>query len=201
MRRKLFLKGIHYKNDFVYKIITGLKLLGNYKLRYKIAAQYIKSGETVLDVCSGSGDLREFLPQNCEYIGLDASKEFVKKLNKKGIQSINVDLHKEPHSLKTKVDVTVMIISLYQFRDTTLHSLLPKLKEMTKKVVIVEEVLEKKRVSNSIVQRIIDYLCATDFYIPLNLFDITEFTKIMEDHSFFWEKRSSTYYVGIYEEK
>ncbi len=102
------LKGIHYKSWFVYKLITYLKLGYRYNIRYTIAESYVKPGDVVLDICSGVGELKSFLPENCQYICLDASFEFSKKLSQKRIKYVNSNLHEGLNFEHQNVDIIIM---------------------------------------------------------------------------------------------
>ena len=192
------IKGIHYRKPFIYNLQTKIKLRSSYNLRYKIAAKYIKAGDSVLDVCAGMGELKNFLPEGCKYICLEASPEFLFQLSQKNIQYKSINLHEGINTEDFQVDAVVMIISLYQFRNTSMHNLLEDFKKIAKKVVIVEEVLVKKRGKDSFVQKTINYLCATDYYLPIELFSFDEFEDVMQKHNYRREKYRKRYIVGYY---
>lgn len=192
------IKGVHYRNWFVYKLITYAKLGFKYNLRFKIASEYIKEGESVLDVCSAFGELGKFLPKGCSYCCLDMSSEFLSFLSSKEVKFISTNLHNGLNLENLKADVLVMIISLYQFRNTSAHVLLEKFKEVAGKVVIVEDVLERKRRKNSFVQKLINYLSSREYYFPTELFTVDEFEQLMRQHQYTCKKQTNRYMVGYY---
>lgn len=199
MSKKItFPKGILYSHPFIYNFLTKIKLKNNYHLRYKIATQYIQPGNSVLDVCAGQGGLKNFLPKDCDYICIEAGSEFISELFKKKIKHFSINLHEGINIRDLQVDVIVMIVSLYQFRNTSIHNLLEDFKKITKKAVIVEEVLLNKRSNNCICQKILNYLCASDYYIPTELFSIDEFEQVMHEHNYKCKRHSERYVVGYY---
>lgn len=45
-------------------------------LRYKEAAKLISEGDTILDIGSGSGQLKDYIPETVEYYGIDSKKQW-----------------------------------------------------------------------------------------------------------------------------
>ncbi|MFA5144903.1 MAG: hypothetical protein WC723_02730 [Candidatus Omnitrophota bacterium] len=192
------LKGSHYRSEFLYTALTLLKLGPGYHLRYRIAARYIHPKESVIDVCSGSGGLKYFIPKDCPYTAVEASPEFSAILQKKGLNHITCDLHAGlPHPALSS-DVIVMLISLCQFRNASAGFLLESFKKMAKRVVIIEDVLSCPRSERSLVYRAINYLCATDYCLPFSLYTRLEFTELMRNHGYACEDAGGRYMVGSY---
>ena len=191
-------RGIHYQSPEVYKFFTALKLRKQYSLRYFIAAQYVRPGEAVLDVCAGFGEFRKFLPLSCTYQAIEASPSFNMELSKRTIPHHSMNLHDGVSADVPSVDVITMIISLCQFRDTTADQLLEDFKKIAKRVVIVEDVLPKQKITPRFVERVRDYLCATDYYIPMRLFSVDEFQAVMREHAYNCYQYNERYWVGYY---
>ena len=167
--------------------------------RYRIAARYVRPGESVLDVCAGPGRLQKFLPKNSSYVAMDGSPQFLSQVWQKGVATVLWNLHQGWPQKTPQTDVIVMIISLSQFRDVSAGALLENFKKGAKRVVIVEEVLERKRSRASFIQKIINYLCGTDYYIPVSSwYTRQEFSQLMRDHGYQCEKISDRYDVGSY---
>lgn len=192
------LKGIHYRNIHVYNFLTWLKLRSEYNLRYKIARSYINAGESVLDVCSGPGKLKEFIPLGCEYMAMEASPQFISNLLKQGIKTSSFNLHQGLPADNLKVDVVVMLISLCQFRQTSLNRLLEDFKRIGKRIVIIEDVLSRRRSMKNFIQRIMNFLCGQDYFIPMELFTVDEFKKTMQAHRYEYRPYNQRYHVGCY---
>jgi len=193
-----FLKGIHYSNVWAYNILTYLKLGRNFNLRFEIAAEYVNHGNSVLDVCSGAGELKKFLPGANRYLSIEASPQFITQLSIKEIKHLKQNLHHGINANSFKADVLIMVISLCQFRNTSMHSLLEDFKKMAQKVVIVEDVLVKKRKKGSLVQKTSNYLAAVDYFQPIELFTVDEFRTVLCQHQYQFKRHDPRYSVGVY---
>jgi hypothetical protein len=190
-------KGIHYRSPWFYELQNRMKLGLDHDLRFKIAAKYVKSGDSVLDLCSGLGQLRDYLPAGSSYQCVEASPQFADFLRRKNIPVSVSDLHDGlPAGLKA--DVAVMIVSLCHFRNTSAGELLESLKTAAGKVVIVEDVLAKSRGERSFRQRMMNYCCQTEYYRPMGLFTAVEFQDLIHRHGYTWRRFNQRYCVGYY---
>jgi len=198
MSAPYFFKGSHYRSEFIYTASTLLKLGWKCHLRYRIVRQYIKPADSVVDVCSGSGCLKDFISKECTYTAIEASPEFISILQTKGINHISWNLHAGwPESILAP-DVIVMVISLCQFRKTSADLLLESFKKVASRVVIVEDVLSRPRKEESLLQQAINYLCATDYYVPVTWYTRSEFAELMRSHGYQCKEASDRYMVGLY---
>lgn len=195
----LSLKGIHYNSSALYRFCTWAKLGSNYNQRYLLAAQQIPTGSKVLDICAGTGELQRFLPESCQYTALEASQRFCRLLEGKGIRTICCNLHNGWPDLDghASFDVAVMIISLAQFRKTTASHLLEYLKKKCHKVVVVEDILSARR-EKSLYQRAVNYLCATDYYVPVSWYTAQEFSQLMVRHGYQCKQATDRYWIGTH---
>ncbi len=194
-------KGLHYRSRLFYNTCDFLKLGTNRNLRYKIAARYINSKQSVVDVCAGTGTLKKFLLKDCSYEAIEASTEFLKVLELKGIKCQCLNLHQELSPGKYWGDVIVMIISLSQFRKTSVDKLLEYFKGAAGRVVIIEEVLSSPRLEKSFYQGMVNHLCANEYYIPVVWYTSGEFEEVMKAHGYRCERVTERYRVGIYDKK
>lgn len=192
------LRGAHYRSEFLYNAFTLLKLGWNFHLRYQIVAQYIKPAESVIDVCSGSGRLKDFISKDCTYTAIEASPEFLSILQRKNIDHIAWNLHTGWPQSALAADVIVMVISLCQFRKTSADLLLESFKKVARRVVIVEDVLSRPRNEESLFQQTINYLCATEYYVPVAWYTRSEFAELMRNHGYQCGEASRRYMVGLY---
>jgi hypothetical protein len=190
-------QGIHYRNRWFYDLQNRLKLGRDHDLRFRIAMQYLKPGDSVLDVCSSFGQLKHFLPPRCHYRCIEASPDFAARLKRSGITVIVHDLHQGLPS-GVKADAAVMIVSINQFRDTSAGELLEGLKKIAGRVIIVEDVLERARGENSFLQRMMNYFCQTEYYRPVELLTRDEFSALMQRHGYACRQYDKRYYVGSY---
>ncbi len=196
---KLFsFRGIHYRNIYFYNLITILKLGKDRYLRYKIAAKHLEGAGSVLDICAGEGKLKDFLPAGVHYTAVEAGENFIRILSRKKIPFIQKDIHQEEIKSIVKADAIVMLISLYQFRKTSLDSILEEFKHVACQVVIVEEVLKNSQTEDSVFFRLINFLCATDYYVPVGLFSLFEFEEVMKKHGYRYYSQGR-YCIGLYD--
>ena len=193
------LKGIHYTSPLAYKFQTFCKLGPQVNKRFEIASRYVKNGERVLDLCAGTGDLKKFLPGGCTYRAIEGSTAFASTIEKKCIDCTILDLHDGMSGFNNTADTAVMIISLCQFRDTSVNSLLEDLKKISRRVVIVEDVLLRKTNMRGFIDKAMNYFCATDFYRPTELLTRIEFESLMRDHGYRYIQHDKRYAIGLYE--
>jgi SAM-dependent methyltransferase len=190
-------KGLHYRNPLVYHFCDYMKRGVHYQQRYKIALEYLRGVFSVLDVCAGTGRFKRFLPQDCRYTALDASREFIARMERKGIVHIRRDLHRGMPRIPLRVDAVVMIISLCQFRGTSIDRLLEDFKQTGSRVIIVEEVSPRGD-TLSFIRRMRNYLCAADFFVPFDLFTSDEFRDVLQRHQYHFIRHDERYCVGCY---
>jgi len=124
-------KGILYRKNYIYIFFNILKNNIKKNLRFKIINNLIEKDSTLIDVCGGSGWLKRHIDKSIEYTVGDASEEFCKICEKNGINFIKLDCN-NLSIIKDKFDYSVMIISLYQFRDNS-EEILKTLKQISKK--------------------------------------------------------------------
>jgi len=180
------LKGILYKNNFFYNLLDYLKNGSKRNLRFKILNDHIDKNSTLIDICGGAGWLKEHINENIKYTVADASSEFGKSCKKKDIDFIKINW-KNFNVSKMKFDYSVMIISLYQFKNN-LKKIIMNLKKISKKkVIIIEEVSPDNEMVTfkDLKKKIRGYLCETDFHKKNNdLFTFNEFKILMKKNNF-----------------
>lgn len=108
-----------------------------YLIKYKI--------KSVLDVGCGTGDFIEAVPDNMSYLGIDINKEFISfaKSHYKDRKSLFLvqDVIEEQFSLDQKFDATILISMLHHFSDKDLEEILLKIKKITRKVIIIADII------------------------------------------------------------
>jgi len=195
---KAFVKSINYRSPLIYNILDYLKRGTRRDLRYRPPLPYLKGASSVLDLCGGTGEFKKFLPAGCQYSVCDASPGFVAHLAKSHIRHFQWDLHRGLPRFFPKVDAVVMIISLYQFRTTSIDVLLEAVKDIASTVVIVEEVSVSPQKQSALTRWVKNYLCATDFFVPVELFVREEFESIMKKRRYDFISYDKKYCVGCY---
>ena len=180
------LKGILYKNNFIYNFLDFLKNREKKNLRFEILNQFIKKNSSLIDICGGAGWLKDHIDPSIKYTVADASNNFGKICKKKRINFMKINW-KNFNILKKKFDYSVMIISLYQFKNDLKKTIRNLKKISKKKVIIIEEVLpvSESAIFSNIKKTIRGYLCKTSFYHKNNdLFDLQEFKILMRKNNF-----------------
>lgn len=198
--KKTASEGILYRNTFLYMLVTFLKLRSKKNLRFQIAAQHISPGESVLDVASGGGWLRDYLSATCTYTCIEVGDAFIQSLTKRDVRFIKMNLHQGMSELITKYDTVVMIISLYQFRHTSLDQLMDQFKKIANKVVIIEEVSLSESDELTIKDKILNFLCKTEYFMPTKILSAHEFSAICEKHGYEVkiDSRKNNYMIATY---
>ena len=112
----------------------------NFEERYRAVANLILNGVSVVDVCSGDSYLylRYLRKNSVEYLGLEASHEFVSWARRHGV---NVSLFDIWNDDIPQADVVVMQASLYQFQPEA-EKILRKLLKVANHQVIISEPIQ-----------------------------------------------------------
>tara|TARA_Y100000310_G_C20662869_1_gene805755 strand:+ start:684 stop:1298 length:615 start_codon:yes stop_codon:yes gene_type:complete len=179
-------KGILYRKNYIYIFFNILKNNIKKNLRFKIVNNLIEKNSTLIDVCGGSGWLKKYIDKKVEYTVSDASVEFGQICKKNKINFIKLNC-KNLDNIKNKFDYSVMIISLYQFRDN-IKKILKALKKISKKkIIIIEEVSPDNETYTftHFKKKIRDYLSYTNYCNKNNhLFTSYEFKVLMKKNNF-----------------
>lgn len=104
------------------------------------------SCKTVADICSGTGDFAMLVATNSKYVGLDNNYDFINfarkrygdDKNKKFVKANVLNRNKYTNS---KYDAVMLISTVHHFSDDDLEILLPIVQRMTKKVVIIADII------------------------------------------------------------
>ena len=198
----IFLKGILYKNNFFYNLLDVIKNRQKRNIRFKILNKYIENNSSLIDICGGGGWLKNHLFKNISYTVADASVEFGKTCKKKKINFLKLNC--ENFKIRNKkYDYSVMIISLYQFKNNFTKIFISLKKITKKKIIFVEEISPIDEISKlgNIKKKIRGYLCKTDFYKKNNdLYSYTEFKNLMNKHKFklVSKYKENNLLIGIY---
>lgn len=102
--------------------------------------------KTVADICSGTGDFAELIAKDAKYVGFDLNEDFINFAKKrystdknKRFAKVNVLTSRKIQA--SKFDAVMLISALHHFSDNDLNILLPKVNKMTKKVVIIADII------------------------------------------------------------
>lgn len=101
---------------------------------------------SVADICSGTGDFAELVPDNAMYIGWDLNKQFVdyakqRYIGQKNKTFIKADVLTSKRFVSNRFDAVLLISTIHHFSDAELAILLPIVKKITKKVVIIADII------------------------------------------------------------
>lgn len=194
----MVLKGIHYRWPLAYQIIYYIRTIAEGSYRFDLATEFVKAHDSVFDFCAGRGDLEKFLSQN-SYTAIEINPVFIRQLKQRGINVIPCDLHENLCGAFSGADVAIMVESLYQFADTSIHSLLEELKLVAKRIVIIERTVVQQE--PGWLSGLRDYLCSSNFYRPARLLTVQEFKEMMTRHNYNFYQKSHNYCLGIFGEE
>lgn len=148
------LRGLVYKNRFLYESAM-IGLYGrNYAERYRAIAELIEPESSVLDLCCGPGVLftRYLSKKRVRYTGIDMNEAFVRSLQQRGVAALRRDL-KTAEPLPA-VDTVVMQASLYHFLPDPNSILERMVRAAQVQVVIAEPVRNMTDASSSILSAV-----------------------------------------------
>lgn len=128
------------------------------KIRYLLAGnqlelkQFIQKNlikydcKTIADFCCGTGDFAEICPKDSLYYGWDINDEFIKYAAYKYKKDMNKRFIKanilySQVIYKKKFDCVLLISAVHHFTNEELKVMLPKIKKITKKVLIVADII------------------------------------------------------------
>lgn len=194
----MIMQGLHYQDPTAYRFFTFLKLRGENALRFQLAAEMLKPGEKILDVCSGPGDLARFLPKGCRYTAVDASPEFVRSVHARGDRAFRRNLQTDNLAGIDPADAAIMLISLCQFPRPVIERILRELRMIATRVLIIEEVRDPNDRAYPLRAKVNDYLCARDFCGPFRLMNARTFEDIMQANGYLYRQLNKRYVLGIY---
>lgn len=206
------MRGLLYRSPLFYTYMNKLKLGQHENARFKIAASYISEGDSVCDICSGLGLLREYIPAACQYFSVEKSPQFSKILAQKGVLNYPLNVELEDISAVCRADVVVMIVSFYSFSCRARHRLLEDLKKCAyKKVLILEESYSCSNSSNKlhwwikiskmIGNKIMGYLTEIDYMTRCKLLTARKIKEEFSKHGYHYFEYYPSLILGIYEKK
>ncbi len=194
------LKGIQYKNRYIYALLTHCKFPFHYSYRFKLAAQAIEGATDVCDLCAGSGRLRHYLSPGVTYRAIESELALIRYFEHHHICSTHLNLFDVRSEQLPTTDTMVMIMSLYQFRDCV-ERLIPLFKMHARKIVIIESVLTKRSRMSTFLKRLRTFVCDRPYTRPTDVFLAAEFEELMERHGFVVTRAKHNHYLATYESR
>lgn len=127
-----------YKNIYLYRLLMNLLYLGGYKNRHQILFKHFHPCNSMLELCFGDTLLAKFCKKNnINWKGIDLNKGFTDRALRKGYDAMNYDITEL--EVFPKVDLCVMVGSLYHFADFT-DSIFKKILNASDRVIISEPI-------------------------------------------------------------
>ena len=129
-----------YKSPALYEIINWLLYGRHHRTRYRMIADLIPPGSSVVDLCCGPATLyhRFLRAKNVRYTGLDVSPSFVDALNKHGGHGILWDLRSDQPL--PRADYVIIQGALYFFLPDPSPLIDRMLAAADKEVIIAEAI-------------------------------------------------------------
>lgn len=152
-KKNVFIEVTHFISDrlldnpvlfnYVRFLLAGkqIKLRGFIK---KYLTQY--DCKTIADFCCGTGDFAVCTPVDASYIGWDSNSDFITYSKNKykmyeNIQFKKGNVLKMDEIYQKKYDAVLLISTVHHLSDEELTMLLPKIKRIVKKVVIIADII------------------------------------------------------------
>jgi ubiquinone/menaquinone biosynthesis C-methylase UbiE len=102
--------------------------------------------KSIADICSGTGEFAMLTPVNATYIGLDLNRDYINFARKqykgeknKSFMQANVLTSKLIKN--KKFDAVLLISTMHHFSDKEMEELLPMVKRIVNKVVIIADII------------------------------------------------------------
>lgn len=128
------------------------------KVRYLLAGnqlelkQFIQKNlikydcKTIADFCCGTGDFSEICPKDSLYFGWDINHGFIKYAahkykNEMSKQFAKANVLYSQVIYKKRFDCVLLISSVHHFSNEELKVMLPKIKKITRKLIIVADII------------------------------------------------------------
>lgn len=111
---------------------------------YKHLSRY--NCKTVADFCCGTGDFAQILPSHTKYLGLDLNPAFINYARQrfssdKKKRFMIADVVKFASMTKKTFDSVLLISAIHHLSDEELELLLPKVKRIATKVIIIADII------------------------------------------------------------
>lgn len=149
----MFIKLMHWISDkfldnpFMFNFVRYL-LAGKQTGMKKFVSKYLKKYhcEIIADFCCGTGDFADPCPKNSKYYGFDINSSFIVYASKKYERDktkkfLKADVLYSKEIYTKKYDVILLISAMHHLSDNQLDLLLPKVKRITKKILIVADII------------------------------------------------------------
>jgi SAM-dependent methyltransferase len=134
-------------NPYMFNYIRYL-LAGKQKGMKMFINRYLNNYDckSVYDLCSGTGDFAAVIPTGAKYVGLDRNEDFIEFARKRYKNENNIaykrlDVLKDQKIINKKYDATMLISAVHHFSDEDLDTLFKLVKKITKKVLIIADII------------------------------------------------------------
>lgn len=102
--------------------------------------------QSIADICSGTGDFAAVIPKGARYTGWDRNKDFIMFARKRYKKDKNktfkkLDVLRTQGKINDKYDATLLISTIHHFSDKDLEELLKFVKKITKKIVVIADII------------------------------------------------------------
>lgn len=101
--------------------------------------------KTVIDVGCGTGDFIKAVPHDVSYLGVDINKKYIdfarKNYQNNQIKFLLQDVTKKAFYKNRSFDAALFISMLHHLSDDELKQILPVIKKITRKVVIIADII------------------------------------------------------------
>ena len=129
-----------YKSSVGYELVMRLLYGRYYASRYRVVAELVPEGATVVDVCCGPATLyRRYLrPKSVRYVGVDVNARYVRSLTALGARGEVCDVQRA--AALPRAEVVLMQASLYHFLPDARSMVEKMLSSATHRVIVSEPI-------------------------------------------------------------
>lgn len=141
------LKDKSLNNPYIFNNIRNL-IAGNQNNTKLFVKNYLDNYKckSVIDICSGTGDFASIINKNINYLGMDMNKNFInysKKMHKTNRNKVfkKANVLNKSYFANKEFDATLLISTMHHFSDEELNTLLPIVNKITKKIVVIADII------------------------------------------------------------
>ena len=102
--------------------------------------------QSMADICSGTGDFANLIPENASYVGWDINDDFVsfarnRHKNKKNKIFYKSNVLTSKKIIGKKFDAVLLMSAVHHFSDKDLEKLLPRINSIMNKVLVIADII------------------------------------------------------------
>jgi SAM-dependent methyltransferase len=139
-----------YAHPRIYDTALNLIYRGSAQKRFRAVAANVSQGDSVVDLCAGTGALlRDLAPKDVHYRAFDINPVLVEHLRRRGIEAQRLDVLQDDFP---EADVVTMCLALYHFHPDCRAVLERMIARARKAVIVLEPVHNAQQSTNRLLR-------------------------------------------------